>query len=190
MFAVFCLRLLLLAARAGLSAPTVSLTSLEAGRLAVGVLPRDVRDVEAMPSALEGGAGEARGVLLSMAGDLVPAPALRERTSCLHGPHRLSSRHVHLDLTLGRWWQSQTHACTTHPLSRAALAAQPKVPPKQSVSPRTRLLSAAARPPHFERQPRSWTQPITLPTLCNMHTNHIAGLHQTSSHLGAMMIFL
>ena len=168
MFAVFCLRLLLLAARAGLSAPTVSLTSLDAGRLAVGVLPRDARDVEAMPSALVGGAGEARGgVLLSMAGDLVPAlaPALRERTSCLHEPRRQSLRHVHLHLTLGRWWQSQTHACTTHPLSRAALAAQPKVPPKQSVSPRTRLLSAAARPPHFERQPRSWTQPITLPTL-------------------------
>lgn len=117
LFAVFCLRLLLLAARAGLSAP-VSLTSLDAGRLAVGVLPRDARDVEAMPSALVGGAGEARGgVLLSMAGDLVPAlaPALRERTSCLHEPRRQSLRHVHLHLTLGRWWQSQTtHALRTH----------------------------------------------------------------------------
>jgi hypothetical protein len=180
LFAVFCLRLLLLAARAGLSAP-VSLTSLETGRLAVGVLPRDVRDVEAMPSALEGGAGEARGgVLLSMAGDLVPAPALRERTSCLHEPHRQSSRHVHLHFKLGRWWQAQTtHALRTHskssPSSALSAAEGPARAERQS----------AARPPHFERQPRSLTQPITLPTLCDMHTNHIAGLHNKSSHLGS-----
>lgn len=57
-------------------------------------------------------------------------------------------------------------ACTTHPLPRAALAAQPKVPlpPEQTVSLRLPTQSAA-RPPHFERQPRSFTQPITLPTL-------------------------
>lgn len=64
---IFCLRLLLLAARAGRSALD-SLTSREAERLAVGVLPRDAREVDAM-STLVGGVGEAREVLLlSMAG--------------------------------------------------------------------------------------------------------------------------
>ena len=67
MFAVFCLRLLLLAARAGRSALD-SLASREADRLAVGVLPRDAREVDAMASALVGGVGEAREVLLSMGG--------------------------------------------------------------------------------------------------------------------------
>jgi hypothetical protein len=68
--AIFCLRLLLLAARAGRSAlDSRSLTSREADRLAVGVLPRDARAVDAMASALAGAVGEAREVLLSMAGD-------------------------------------------------------------------------------------------------------------------------
>lgn len=58
--AIFCFRLLLLAARAGLSALDSALTSLEAERLAVGVLPRDVRELAAMASALVGGVGEAR----------------------------------------------------------------------------------------------------------------------------------
>lgn len=63
---IFCLRLLVLAARVGRSALD-SLTSREADRLAVGVLPRDAREADAM-SALVGGVGEAREVLLSMAG--------------------------------------------------------------------------------------------------------------------------
>lgn len=78
---IFCLRLLLLAARAGRSA-LLSLTSLDDDRLAVGVLPRDAREVDAIASALTGGVGEAR-ELLSMAGELIlrvvlqrPAPAM------------------------------------------------------------------------------------------------------------------
>lgn len=73
--AIFCLRLLLLAARAGVAALLSALTRREAERLAVGVWPRDAReadvDVDAMPSALTGGVGEARELLLSMAGELV-----------------------------------------------------------------------------------------------------------------------
>lgn len=69
---IFCLRLLLLAARAGLCILMSALTSLEADREAVGVLPREACEVvDAMPSALTGGVGEARGLLLSMAGKLV-----------------------------------------------------------------------------------------------------------------------
>jgi hypothetical protein len=85
---IFCLRLLLLAARAGFSA-LLSLTSLEDDRLAVGVLPRDAREVDAMASALTGGVGEARELLLSMAGELVqrPAPAMIGKNGCPKCPH-------------------------------------------------------------------------------------------------------
>ena len=171
--AIFCLRLLLLAARAGFSA-LVSLTSLEADRLAVGVLPRDAREVDAMPSALVGGVGEARELLLSMAGELVqrPAPAMEERNGCPECPHE---PHV-VTLTLGCVVGGSRKRM--HALPRvAALAAWPPGGESAFVyGPLTGI-----RPPHFQRQPRTFVRPTTSSAFLNMHANHGPGLDTFSS---------